>query len=77
MVMYRDFAMRSARKIGIVGNAHNEPDGTVLVIAEGNEAALNTYIAELKKGSVFSHVEDVQVVWMQPTGEFSRFDIRY
>ncbi len=77
MVMFRDFAMRSARGLGVFGNAHNESDGTVTVIAEGEEAALLVYIEELKKGSLLSRVDHVDVEWMLPTGEFSRFDIRY
>ncbi len=77
MVMYRDFAVRHGRKLGIVGNVHNEPDGTVALIGEGEEEKLRSFIEELKEGSLFSRVDQVVVVWKESTGEFSEFTLHY
>lgn len=76
-VMYRDFAVRSARKLGLVGIVQNHMDGSVLVIAEGEESALLTLLRSLKKGSILSSVEEVHVTWGEPTGEYSTFSILY
>ena len=77
MVMYRDFVMRSARKLGLVGVVQNRTDGSVLVIAEGEEPALLQLLLLLNKGSVLSSVEDVSVAWDDAKGEYSVFSISY
>lgn len=77
MVMYRDFAQRKARGLGLVGTVQNLPDGSVAVIAEGEEETLKKFIALLRKGSVFAKVEGVETKWVETTGEFKRFTIIY
>jgi acylphosphatase len=77
LVMYRDFATRKARKLGIVGEVENQQDGTVVVIGEGEEEVLQTFIALLRQGSLLSHVEHVDVVWKEATGVFTRFTLQY
>lgn len=77
MVMYRDYAQRKARKLGIVGTVQNLQDGTVEVIAEGEDSVLLDYINRLKKGSILSRVEKVDVVWHEPTGAHADFVILY
>ena len=77
MVMYRDFATRTATKMNIVGCVQNISDGSVDLVAEGEENALLMYIEALKKGSLLSHVEQVDVHWQVAEGEYSTFDIVY
>ena len=77
MVMYRDFAMRKARTLGLVGSVKNLQDGSVLVVVEGDEQQLKGYIEKLERGSLLSHVEHVEVVWQDVRGEFSKFTILY
>ena len=77
LVMFRDFAQRKARKLGIVGTVKNLKDGSVLVVAEGEESRLNEFISLLNKGSVLSKVKDVKVTWGEPLGTFSDFLIVY
>ena len=77
LVMYRDFAQRKARKLGIVGTVQNMKDGSVSIIAEADEALLNEYISYLKKGSVLSHVDTVNLTWGEATGSFGDFLIIY
>ena len=38
LVMFRDFVTRKARARGIVGTVKNNPDGSVSVVAQGDEA---------------------------------------
>ena len=75
MVMYRDSAVRAARSLNIAGTVKNLQDGTVEVVAEGEEQALETYLKKLKRGSLFSHVEKVDVTWQAPTRTFTDFHI--
>lgn len=77
MVMYRDFATRKARGLGLVGEVQNLPNGTVRVTAEGERTVLEKYIQKLHKGSILSHVEEVAVSWMPATNSFTSFDISF
>lgn len=77
MVMYRDFAQRNARSRGVVGTVHNLKDGTVEIIAEGEESVLQEYVERLKKGSILSRVDRVDLTWGNPTLTFIDFEIVY
>ncbi|TSD07198.1 MAG: acylphosphatase [Parcubacteria group bacterium Greene0714_4] len=78
MVMYRDFARRNARRLGLSGTVQNMPDGSVRIEAEGESAELDKFIAILKKGPLFSSVENVTVSSAEPaSGNYSDFSIVY
>ena len=77
LVMYRDFATRKARGLGLVGEVENLSDGTVRVIAEGEQTKLETYVQKLWKGSLLSRVEDVTVTYVPAKGDYTYFDITY
>ncbi|MDP2630792.1 MAG: acylphosphatase [Candidatus Uhrbacteria bacterium] len=77
MVMYRDFATRKARALGIEGVVWNENDGTVSLVGEGEEQKLLLLVAKLQKGPFLSHVLQVAVAWKESTGEFNEFNIIY
>ena len=76
MVGYRMFAEREAARLGAVhGTVRNLPDGaTVEVVAEGNRAALETLLAELRVGPSHAIVRDLEVTWNEASGEFGSFD---
>lgn len=76
-VMYRDFAQRKARALGIVGTVKNLADGTVEIYAEGAGDALEAYVALLKKGSVLSRVDAVQLTECAPSRQSRDFDILF
>jgi acylphosphatase len=59
-VNFRSFAKKHAEKLCICGYASNEIDGTVEVLAEGEEKALEQFIDFLKKGPTFAKVEKVE-----------------
>lgn len=77
LVMYRDFAMRKARGLGLLGEVENLKDGTVRVVAEGPHGALEAYAKKLEKGPLLARVDKVKVEYKEPTGEFDSFSIRY
>jgi len=77
MVMYRDFTQRTARRLGIVGWVKNLPDGRVEAVAEGTRENLDTFLDALKKGSLLARVDSIEVIREVPTGDLTRFTIRY
>lgn len=58
-VGYRYFVLRHAEELGVAGYARNQPDGTVEVVAEGEDAALSTLELRLQEGPSFAHVSGV------------------
>lgn len=76
-VLYRDTTSRKARALGLVGFVENQPDSTVLVVAEGEEPLLQEFLECLWKGSPFSKVARIEETWGDATGEFTDFRIRY
>ncbi len=77
MVMYRDFAQRKARGLGLVGEVQNLKDGTVRVVAEGPRKSLETYVAKLARGPLLARVETVKSVSLPALGIYTAFDINY
>lgn len=77
MVMFRDFAQRKARGLKITGTVQNLNDGSVRVVAQGEEDILKKYIEYLNKGSMLSNVENVSVSWREPKEKFTQFKIIY
>ena len=75
MVMYRDFATRKAGRCNIDGTVQNLDDGSVHVIAQGEEGDLDKYIELLKKGSVFSRVDIVEIKEKEELGNHTKFTI--
>lgn len=76
-VLYRDFASRRARALGLTGVARNCQDGSVFVAAEGESSGLAAFVEQLKEGSLLSRVEGVSVQKMPATGAHARFEIDY
>ena len=76
-VTYRYFTLRKAHKLGIVGTAENLNDGTVRVIGEGEEKALDAFLMFLRRGPILANVENVDVQFKDPKNEFSEFRIIY
>ena len=77
MVMFRDFAKRKADALGLAGSVQNMPDGSVNVVAEGEEEKLKKFIELLKKGPLLARVDDVSVKWPEPQENFLGFQILY
>ena len=77
MVMFRDFVQRKASKLGLFGYVKNQKDGSVYVLAEGEEESLEKLIKLLQKGPVLAKVKKVDVCRLPYTGECSDFKIKY
>lgn len=77
LVMYRDFVMRSARALKLVGEVQNLKDGTVRTVAEGSKEKLVVLVEKLKKGPLLARVERVEETYLPATHTFTTFEIRY
>ncbi len=77
MVVYRYSAVSSATEHGLVGWVRNTRDGHVESVAEGPAEAMEAFIKWCWFGPRAALVEDVRVEWREPTGKFTRFDIKY
>lgn len=76
-VAFRYFAEKRAASLGLGGWVRNLFDGRVEVLAEGERPALESFLAELRKGPRLALVEDVEVRWEEATGEFVGFSVRF
>jgi acylphosphatase len=77
-VGYRFYVTGCARKAGISGFVKNLPDGSVLIVGEGNDDALDTFAFMVQADSdTLIRVDELEVEKSKPTGEFSGFWIRW
>ncbi len=76
-VSYRYYTVREADRLGLEGWVRNERDGSVTAVAEGNPAKLEDFISFLRRGSPAARVSSIDVEWLESTGEYKRFEIRW
>ncbi len=76
-VGYRYFALRAARRHGLVGYVRNLPDGRVEVVAEGEPEAIEAFARELQRGPAAARVTRVTEEVLEPTGRYRHFDIAF
>lgn len=76
-VSFRYYTQREAQQHSLTGWVANKRDGTVKVVAEGAEKELKQLLDFLYRGPTMARVDGVDVDWMEATGEFTRFDVRW
>lgn len=76
-VNFRYFTLRRAGELGLVGYVRNRWDGTVEVVAEGEEGKLKRLLEFLKVGPSSARVREVDAHWREPGHQFTRFEVRY
>lgn len=74
-VGYRYFALKEAEALGLTGFARNNADGSVEVVAEGDDEALRRFDERLREGPAFAVVEGVEASSIGGRGD-SRFEVR-
>lgn len=74
-VYFRASAQREARRLGLTGWVANRPDGSVELVAEGEEDQVKDLLAWTQHGPSTARVEKVDTRWRSYTGEFSEFRI--
>ena len=72
-VGFRWFARMRALELGLVGSAENLPDGRVLVVAEGDRAACEQLLADLRGPNAPGRVDGVADEWGPAEGGLTGF----
>jgi len=76
-VGFRWTTLDVARQLKITGWVRNLPDGRVEVMAEAEEEKLKQFIEFLRRGPRYAKVKGVEVKWLDSTGEFKEFKMKY
>jgi acylphosphatase len=74
-VFFRASTQREARRLGLSGWVKNRPDGSVEILAEGEELSIRELHGWAQKGPSAARVDKVETRWRGFTGEFSDFRI--
>ncbi|NMC09447.1 MAG: acylphosphatase, partial [Methanothrix sp.] len=73
-VGYRAKVVSQALEMGLAGIVQNQPDGRVLVIAEGEKKEdLERFASAIRIENAFIHVDDLSAEYTEGTGEYSTF----
>ena len=71
------FTTRDKGKIlGLTGWVKNNPDGSVEVLAEGEEENLSKLLEFCRNGPSMAHVVDIKINWSDCEDEFDSFSIK-
>ncbi len=76
-VNFRWFTQRRASELNLTGYVMNMPDGSVNAVVEGARSDIQELFETLRVGPSAAVVENVNVEWRAPSGEFDRFEVRY
>ena len=76
-VFFRWHTREEALRLGVKGWVRNLPDGRVEAVFEGEKEAVEQMLEFCRRGPPGAEVENVEVRWEKPTGEFSTFKIKY
>ncbi|MEC7946049.1 MAG: acylphosphatase [Myxococcota bacterium] len=74
-VYYRASTQREAERLGLCGWVRNRADGTVELVAEGPERALEALLSWVHRGPETADVTRVEVVWEDPVALIG-FEVR-
>ncbi len=74
-VYFRASTQREARRLGLSGWVRNRPDGSVEILAEGEELSIRELHGWAQKGPSAARVDRVDTRWRGFTGEFPDFRI--
>jgi acylphosphatase len=74
-VGFRLFTKRYADHFNVTGFVQNQADGSVKVVASGDETDLASFIEKLREGPRMAIVTDVRVGWQDKEKTYTQFDI--
>ena len=59
---YRDWVVRPARQLGVMGWVGNLQDGRVEILADGEDMALDTFVDRCREGPAMANVAKVDAM---------------
>ncbi|MCK4665756.1 acylphosphatase [Candidatus Dependentiae bacterium] len=76
-VCFRYYAVERAKSLDLTGYVRNCLDGSVEVIAEGDEDRLRSFVDWTREGSPASRVREIKVTWDEFRDEFDNFTVKF
>jgi acylphosphatase len=76
-IFFRSETQEKANRQGVTGWVRNLPDGGVEAVLEGEKENVEKIVEFCKRGSPAAKVIKVDVQWLNFTGEFKDFRIKY
>ncbi len=76
-VGFRNFTKKVADELGIKGWVKNNPDGTVEIMAEGDEKTLRKFLDIVEQGPPLAEVRGLRFEFLDEEGGFKDFEIIY
>lgn len=76
-VFFRAHTRERARELGLTGWVRNRFDGRVEAVFEGQRGKVQRMVAWCYRGPRYAQVDNVDVEWQGPTGEFTGFSVRF
>ena len=76
-VGFRKFVRYEARKLSLTGWTRNLEDGTVEIMAVGEEETLKKLLEKIQRGPHLSQVDNVHTEWDDVQEVFTEFVIRH
>ncbi len=67
-VGFRHTARAIANQLGVAGGVENQPDGTVRLVAEGEEAVLRRLLLQIRASRLGAHIADERIEWGEARG---------
>lgn len=75
-VGFRWFVARKAEGLGLRGYAKNLYNGNVEIEVAGERSLVEELIKEVKIGPRSAQVTNLKIEWLQPTDQYTHFEIR-
>ena len=76
-VGFRAWVLTIAKELQLVGWVKNREDGTVEVVAQGQNDALEPFIRKCRRGPPLAVVKNVTTQWQQSPEAFLSFQVIY
>lgn len=76
-VGFRRFVKNIADEMGVKGFVRNLPDGTVEVVAEGDEELLRKFLKAIENGPPLAEITHMAYEFRNKVGGFNKFEIEY
>lgn len=75
-VGFRHHVWTEARRLAVVGDVRNLPDGRVAIRAHGRASALEQLLDAVRRGPRWGRVETIEESDLEPDSTFDEFTVR-
>ncbi|MFO7152171.1 MAG: acylphosphatase [Bacillota bacterium] len=69
--------LRKASELGLSGYVKNLPDGSVEMVAEGEEELIKELLEYIERGIRWARVEKIDLEWSECQGKYRGFEIAF